>query len=179
MKKKNILARLNGIHRRLAIKPTTFLIDLEKHLQKDLENILNHEMDLWAMKSRINWLIQGERNTTFYHITTLDWRKRNRIDAIQNNSGKWIREERDIMSFIRQGFKELFMTTKTLSHYIGCPPSRWHTFLSDPDRICLSCPISNEEIKATLWSMKAFKEPGPDGLHAGFFQHFGLQLVPQ
>ena len=23
-----------------------------------------------------------------------------------------------------------------------------------------------------MWSLKAFKAPGPDGLHAGFFQHF-------
>ena len=32
----------------------------------------------------------------------------------------------------------------------------------------------DEEIKATLWSLKPFKAPGPDGLHAGFFQRFWL-----
>ena len=32
--------------------------------------------------------------------------------------------------------------------------------------------MSDEEIKAGLWSLKAFKAPGPDGLHAGFFQRF-------
>ena len=25
---------------------------------------------------------------------------------------------------------------------------------------------------AALWSLKPFKAPSPDGLHAGFFQHF-------
>ena len=33
---------------------------------------------------------------------------------------------------------------------------------------------SEEEIKSTLWSLKAFKAPGPDGLHAGFFHRFWL-----
>ena len=32
--------------------------------------------------------------------------------------------------------------------------------------------MSDEEIKAGLWSLKAFKAPGPDGLHVGFFQRF-------
>ena len=34
--------------------------------------------------------------------------------------------------------------------------------------------VSNEDISAGLWSLKAFKAPGFDGLHAGFFQHFWL-----
>ena len=32
--------------------------------------------------------------------------------------------------------------------------------------------ITNEEIKTALWSLKACKAPGPDGLHARFFQRF-------
>ena len=31
-----------------------------------------------------------------------------------------------------------------------------------------------DEIKAALWSLKAFKVPGPDGLHARFFHRFWL-----
>ena len=44
--------------------------------------------------------------------------------------------------------------------------------LSDLERDSLSCPVTEEEVKSALWSMKAFKAPGPDGLHAGFFQFF-------
>lgn len=29
-----------------------------------------------------------------------------------------------------------------------------------------------EEIRTTLWSLKAFKALGPNGLHMGFFQRF-------
>ena len=44
--------------------------------------------------------------------------------------------------------------------------------LSNLDRDSLSCPMTEEEVKLALWSMKAFDAPGPDGLHAGFFQFF-------
>lgn len=37
-------------------------------------------------------------------------------------------------------------------------------------------PITDEEIAEGLWSLKPFKAPGPDGLHAGFFQRFWLLL---
>ena len=36
--------------------------------------------------------------------------------------------------------------------------------------------VSIEEIKEALWSMKPYKAPGPDGLHAGFFQRFWLTV---
>ena len=34
--------------------------------------------------------------------------------------------------------------------------------------------VTEEEISAALWSLKAFKAPGPNGLHAGFYQHFWI-----
>lgn len=38
----------------------------------------------------------------------------------------------------------------------------------------ISCPIEDQEIKNALWTMKPFKALGPNGLYAGFFQHFWL-----
>ena len=32
--------------------------------------------------------------------------------------------------------------------------------------------VTDEEISIAIWSLKAFKAPGPDGLHVGFFQRF-------
>ena len=38
----------------------------------------------------------------------------------------------------------------------------------------LSTLISDEEISSALWSLKAFKAQGSNGLHARFFQCFWL-----
>jgi hypothetical protein len=46
--------------------------------------------------------------------------------------------------------------------------------LSDNEVATLSSEVSEQEISLALWSMKPFKSPGGDGLHAGFFQRFWL-----
>ena len=40
------------------------------------------------------------------------------------------------------------------------------------ERESISGSASEEEIRAAVWALKPFKAPGPDGLHAGFFQKF-------
>ena len=66
------------------------LIDLENQLQKDLDLILNQEAELWALKSRINWMVVGDRNTSFYHVSALARRKRNTISMVKNEVGDWL-----------------------------------------------------------------------------------------
>ena len=107
------MARLPGIQKEMKVRPIASLIDLEKQLLRDLDTILNQELELWALKSRVNWLVQGDRNTSFYHISTLVRRKRNRIDAIKYSVDEWIFEERGIMEVIRKGYEELFTSSNT------------------------------------------------------------------
>ena len=52
------MARLNGIQRAVSVKPSSFLLNLENELLKKLENMLNQEDELWAFKSRVNWMMQ-------------------------------------------------------------------------------------------------------------------------
>nr|XP_023924931.1 uncharacterized protein LOC112036353 [Quercus suber] len=76
-RKKNIMARLNGIQRAVSFRPSSFLLNLENELLKELNMVLNQEEELWALKSRVNWMIQGDQNMSFYHVSTLVRRKRN------------------------------------------------------------------------------------------------------
>ena len=86
-RKKILMARINGIQKAIASKPSSFLLKLEVDLLRDLDLILNQEEELWALKSRVNWLVQGDRNTAFFHVSTLVRRKRNQIMAIKNSMG--------------------------------------------------------------------------------------------
>lgn len=75
------MARLYGIQKATTVRPSTFLLELENKLLHELDVVLGQEQDLWALKSRVNWMIQGNRNTAFYHVSTLVRRKRNQILA--------------------------------------------------------------------------------------------------
>ena len=45
-KKRRLMARLRGIQKEMAVRPTASLIDLEKQLLRDLDTILNQELEL-------------------------------------------------------------------------------------------------------------------------------------
>ena len=51
---------------------------------------MGQEEDLWMLKSQVNWMIQGDQNTTFYHVSTLVRMIRNQILAIKNSVREWI-----------------------------------------------------------------------------------------
>ncbi|KAK9994753.1 hypothetical protein SO802_024456 [Lithocarpus litseifolius] len=166
------MSRLNGIQRALALRPSEFLVKLEDELLRDMDLVLKQEEELWALKSRVNWMIQGDRNTNFYHVSTLVRRKRNQIMAIKNVVGDWINEEGKIKEFIRSGFEQIFLSSHSCVSRLDPATSQWQLRLSELEKVNVSGGVSEEEIKAALWSLKPFKAPGPDGLHAGFFQKF-------
>lgn len=56
----------------------------------ELDLILRQKEEHWAMKSRVNWMIQGERNIAFYHASKLIRRKQNQILAIKDAMREWI-----------------------------------------------------------------------------------------
>ena len=123
-------------------------------------------------KSRINWLIEGDRNTAFHHMSTIVRRRRNRISRKKNDMGEWITSEGGAVSFIREGFSKLFSTTLVCSPLLNPQPSRWQAVLSKEDKGSLNMLVSDDEIRAGLWALKPYKAPAPDGLHAGVFQRF-------
>lgn len=168
------MARINGIQRALSVRPSAFLVNLENDLLKELDRVLNQEEELWALKSRVNWMIQGDRNTSFYHVSTLVRRKRNQILAIKDSMGDWIHEESAIKEIVRNGFNGIYTTSFGSVSRAAPFTTQWQARLSDEEKESVSGIASDEEIKAALWSLKAFKAPGPDGLHAGFFHRFWL-----
>ena len=111
-KMRRLMARLNGIQKAVASNPTSTLIELENQLHKDLEVVLDQEAELWALKSRVNWMVLGDRSTSFFHVSTLARRKRNMINAIKNEVGDWIIEEREVMNHFREGFIKLYSTSQ-------------------------------------------------------------------
>lgn len=39
----------------------------------------------WAMRSRLNWLSWGDKNTKFFHATTIQRRQRNIIGMLKDD----------------------------------------------------------------------------------------------
>ncbi|CAL1407206.1 unnamed protein product [Linum trigynum] len=86
-KKDALLRKLEDLEKRdgrLSVSP-----QLEA-TREDLETILFQEELLWYQKSRLEWIVSGDRNTAYFHARTLKRRKRNRILVLKNNEGDWV-----------------------------------------------------------------------------------------
>lgn len=171
-KKKRIIAHLDGVQRAMASDPSSSLVNLENHLIKELDIVLEQEKELWALKSRINWMVLGDRNTSFYHVSAISRRKRNLITAIKNGVGEWLTNEREVANHIREGFMKSYTTSQEATTGYIRYSQQWQVKLSEEEKESISHMVTDEEISTALWSLKAFKTLGPDGLHAGFFQRF-------
>ena len=144
------------------------LIKLEARLRHELDDVLDREETLWYQKSRIDWLKNGERNTTFFHLSTVIRRWKNKTVAIKNNEGEWIYETELVKEHMVNYFSELFAaddepTSFNIPHDI-------FPELSSRDWNSLARPFSKLEIDEVIKTMGALKAPGPDGFQALFYQ---------
>ncbi|KAJ4828259.1 hypothetical protein Tsubulata_012067 [Turnera subulata] len=107
-RKKRILARLAGIQKYLERMPSKFLSNLELELRMELDSVLVQEELLWAQKARCQWIQEGDRNTAYFHATTIIRRKRNKVEALIDADGKWQQDNEMLKSVATNYFQNLF-----------------------------------------------------------------------
>lgn len=90
-----------------------FLQYLDINLINKYNEILRLEEDFWKLKSRINWLHDGDANIKFFHLTTIQRRRQNRITALKDLGGNWIFEQTKINEMVESYYQTLFITTHT------------------------------------------------------------------
>ncbi|KAF3965733.1 hypothetical protein CMV_010108 [Castanea mollissima] len=151
-RKKRVLARLGGIQAAFSVNPNTFLVDLERDLRAEFNEIAKLEEEFWAMKSRITWLVEGDRNTSFYHTSASIHRRRNRISCMKDSVGNWIQGEREIADYIRKGFSDLFTSGHSYAFRSAWSPPFWNHCLNKAEAETLVRPVSNDDITASLWN---------------------------
>ncbi|GMY20060.1 reverse transcriptase [Fagus crenata] len=157
--KRRLLARLLGIQKALARHPSSTLLQLQSNLSDELNQILNLEEELWAIKSRTNWLVSGERNTSYFHISTLTRRSANRISGIKDEVGNWLTNLEDIQAHFISGFHSLYQTDQISCQLTPPPLPCWGALLSPDEANSIASPPLDSEILSALNSMKPFKAP--------------------
>jgi exonuclease III len=170
-RKKRLLARLNGIQKSLSIRPCPVLSNLETELTLQYQNILHLEEEYWSLKSRLQWTNLGDRNTAFFHLSTICRRHRNKIWCLKNSEGSWCHSTPDIKNLIRNHFVKIY-TSEEISPPISTSNPNLFSSLSDNTCSLLTTPPTRADIEAAIRSFKPLKAPGPDGFHPIFFQKF-------
>ncbi|XP_057828258.1 uncharacterized protein LOC131039491 [Cryptomeria japonica] len=132
-------------------------------------SIIAREEIFWRQRSRSLWLNDGDRNTRFFHVTTLKHRATNRIDHLVRN-GRRIEKEEEISEAIVEFFGELLKADPMLDlDAQGILVDVIPKVLSKDQNRNLAVIPSNEEIKTVVFSFNGDKAPGPDGFPMFFF----------
>ena len=177
-KKSELWARLEGVQKILAQGRQPYLIKLEAKLRRQMEEVLNDEEMLWFQKSRADAICDGDRNTRYFHLSTIIRRKKNRVEALLGEDGNWVTDCAQVQDMVRQFWMQLFQEEPSGG-------GAWDPLLCDyfpeiraEDREKLDRPFSPCEILVALKDMKPYKAPGPDGFQPVFYQKFWNLVQP-
>ena len=143
---------------------------IEASVQDELVEWMLRDEILWRQKSREMWLKEGDKNSKFFHVTTIIHRRRNLIDAVKAENGEWILDKSKISDYFLNNFKNVFHEKEVefpwdLENLIPLSLSEM-----DNDECCkLPTP---REIKETHFNMTSQKAPGLDGLPVLFYKTY-------
>lgn len=161
------MARITGIQRSPGYYNSIRLMQLEEKLVAEFNCLLREEELLWYQKSRTRWIEFGDRNTKFFHTSTIVRRKRNHIKTLKLDNGEWSSDQESIQNHVISYFKDLFSAPTDCNNYVSsnCFPA-----LSVEDAESLCRPVTMAETWGAVKSMADLKAPGPDGFHAIFIK---------
>lgn len=128
----------------------------------------------WEQRARVNWLRAGDQNTKFFHSSTIQRRKRNKILKIRDGSDVWHEKEEEIADIFMNFYSNLFSSSnppdsEDILEFVQCE-------ISDEDNRRLMEPVSTLEIKSAVFQLGGLKAPGPDGF-SGQFYHSSWEVV--
>ncbi|XP_038970577.1 uncharacterized protein LOC120104120 [Phoenix dactylifera] len=143
--------------------------ELRSHLALH-DSLLRQQEILWRQKSRVQWIVEGDRNTRFFHQATLIRRHQNRIRVIRGEDGQ-LSEDPDMIPRILESFFRARWTEEAggVSPVDIRLPS---VGVTEEETAALIRPVSEREIRETVWSLEGDKAPGPDGFPPLFFRRY-------
>jgi len=140
----------------------------ERSLASQYLQLCKDEESFYKQKSRVQWLQLGDRNTTFFHKSLLHRQVRNRIHSLQDEEGNLVHDQQEIGRMASTYFEELLsapqpMLTEDITSFF--PNS-----ITEESKLAALMPITDEDIRAALFSIPDTKTPGPDGYNALFYK---------
>ncbi|XP_031127486.1 uncharacterized protein LOC116029577 [Ipomoea triloba] len=175
-RKRQLTARIQGIQENVHYASSRGLQNLERKLLRELNAVLDQEETLWFQKSRRDWIKDGDRNTRYYHTSTMIRRNKSRVRLLKLQ-GEWTDDPLRVSTHIIDYFSALFCRSGRDETVSLSQINNSHK-ISQAQAVRLSRRVPEEEVKKAIFGMKKLGSPGPDGIPAVFYQHFWDDVGP-
>ena len=173
-KKKRLLARISGIQSAPNYGRSRYLDKIEKELQSQLRDTLDHEERLWLQKSKAQWLQDGDKNTCYYHTKTIIKRRRNTILTLTDESGNWVYDHEKLQQMGCSFFSDLYIEENRDCPTLSCNTS--YPALEAQLKALFPQPINPQEVRSTMFNIRPLKAQGPMGIPVCFTNKIGISL---
>ena len=164
--------------RQLLVQGDTSVASEITSLEAQLHALFLAELEGAKVRSRVQWIEEGERPTRYFLKMEQERAAKNHISSIFNKAGLEVSSREDLEAAHVDFYQELFTATDIdldCQHsLLQSMPSR----LSDSERVSCEGAVSLPELIASVNSLSAGKTPGPDGLTLEFFVYFWSLLGP-
>lgn len=149
------------------------LMEEENVLQEQLQAREKQEEIYWKQKSRNRSLREGERNTKFFHKSTIQRRIHNRIHQLKLLNGEKTETRDELETVLVDHFSNLLTETspdrdQEIAAIASCIPQK----VSNAQNDLLDRPVDLAELEDAIKQMQRGTAPGPDGFTIDFFFHF-------
>lgn len=134
----------------------------------EVKELQKQEKMYWGTWAKTNWLKWGDRNSKYFHTSTIRRREINTIHRKKDSHDNWLYDPDEIKQAFKCHFNDLFnslegeIDDRALQHI--------SPLVTPQDIVALLKEIHENEVKAAVFSIGAHKAPGPDGLNGVFYQ---------
>jgi hypothetical protein len=123
---------------------------------------------IWRQKSRELWLKEGDKNSRFFHTSTIIRRRKNSVDLIRGDDGEWILDKKKISENFLSKFKTLFIEEE-IDFPIDLENLIQPSLTFEENQNLCTIPTALE-IKDTLFEILVQKALGPNRIHVLFYK---------
>jgi hypothetical protein len=173
MFKANILSQIESLDK---LADSTGLDEdgwaMRYHLEDQILAINRMEEEYWRQRSRVQWTVQGDSCTKYFHAIANGRRRKCLIPRLITDQGE-VDEQKALMEHI-YGFYQGLMGAKGEPPRFALAHNLWdlETQISEGENRELELTFTSAKLDEVLASMKPDSAPGPDGFPVLFFKHF-------
>lgn len=109
----NLSLKIHSLEERLADihRGTGFDLNEERRWLLALRAAWGEEEVWWQQKSRVQWLREGDKNTSFFHAFTRKRRQQHRVSGLFDSADNWVEEPMQLESIVAEDFENIYRTS--------------------------------------------------------------------